>query len=243
MPEHPREPNLLDVVGLYAGYGVSPVLHGLDFSLPARAMACILGRNGVGKTTLLRSIVGQLAVQQGDIRFSGASMAALPTHERAHARMAYVPQGRDIFPSLSVQDNLKAAAFGLARTDWRQALEAQFDAFPVLREKARARGAALSGGQQQILALARALMMRPRLLLLDEPSEGIQPSIVAQIADTIQHIHQNQGIAVVAVEQNLNFIARLGAPCHIMDRGQMVHHCPPKQIVEDRALQTRYLSV
>jgi len=194
MPEHPRDTNLLDVVGLYSGYGVSPVLHGLDFSLPASAMACILGRNGVGKTTLLRSIVGQLAVQQGDIRFDGAAMTALPTHERAHAGMAYVPQGRDIFPSLSVQDNLKAAAFGLARADWRQALEAQFDAFPVLREKAQARGAALSGGQQQILALARALMMRPRLLLLDEPSEGIQPSIVAQIAETIQHIHPKPGL-------------------------------------------------
>jgi len=243
MPEHQTETKLLEVVGLYAGYGVAPVLHGLDFALASSAMACILGRNGVGKTTLLRSIVGQLAVQQGDIRIDGASMVTLAAHARARAGIAYVPQGRDIFPSLSVQDNLKAAAFGMARADWRQALEAQFDAFPILREKAHARGASLSGGQQQILALARALMMRPRLLLLDEPSEGIQPSIVAQIAETIQDIHQNQGIAVVVVEQNLDFIARVGAPCHIMDRGRMVHNCPSEQIVQDRALQAQYLGV
>jgi len=234
---------LLEIQHLTAGYGAAAVLHALDFVLPQGGLVCMLGRNGVGKTTLLRTIVGQLALQQGEILFHGQSIARHPTHHRARAGIAYVPQGREIFPALSVQDNLKAAAFGMARTDWRAALHVQYDTFPALREKRHARGGSLSGGQQQILALARALMTQPRLLLLDEPSEGIQPSIVAQIADTIRHIHQHQGIAVVVVEQNLDFVARLNAHCHVMDRGRLVFDCPAKQLVQDKTLQQRYLGV
>jgi len=234
---------LLEVSRLTAGYGAAAVLHDLDFALPDGGMACILGRNGVGKTTLLRSLAGQLEPQQGDIRFKNRSITRLAAHLRARAGMAYVPQGREIFPALSVQDNLKAAAFGMGRGDWQQALHAQYDTFSVLREKRHARGGALSGGQQQILALARALMTQPHLLLLDEPSEGIQPSIVAQIADTILHIHQQQGIAVIVVEQNLDFVARLNAHCHVMDTGRMVFDCPAQQLVHDKTLQQRYLGV
>jgi len=234
---------LLEIKHLTAGYGAAAVLHALDFALPQGGIVCMLGRNGVGKTTLLRSIVGQLALQQGEILFNGQSIKHLPTHHRARAGIAYVPQGREIFPALSVQDNLKAAAFGMARTDWREALHAQYDTFPALREKRQARGGSLSGGQQQMLALARALMTQPRLLLLDEPSEGIQPSIVAKIAETIIHIHQRQGIAVIVVEQNLDFVARLDAHCHVMDRGRMVFDCSAKQLVQDKTLQQRYLGV
>jgi len=234
---------LLEIKGLQAGYSAAPVLHGLDFSLQENAMACILGRNGVGKTTLLRSIIGQLAVQRGEILFHRQPIAQLPTHLRARAGIAYVPQGRDVFPALSVQDNLKAAAFGMARNDWRQALAVQYDTFAVLHAKRHARAGSLSGGQQQILALARALMTHPRMLLLDEPSEGIQPSIVAEIAQTITHIHQHQGIAVIVVEQNLDFVARLGAHCHMMERGCMVFDCAAADIVCDKTLQQHYLGV
>jgi len=234
---------LLEVSDVYAGYSAAAVLQGLDFALQAGGVACVLGRNGVGKTTFLRSIVGQIALQKGRLDFEGQSIVQWPTHVRARAGIAYVPQGREIFPALSVQDNLKAAAFGAGHNNWQQALDEQYATFPVLREKNNARGGSLSGGQQQILALARALVTRPRLLLLDEPSEGIQPSIVAQIAEIITHIHQHQKIAVVVVEQNLDFVIRLDAHCHIMDRGRLVFDCPAAHICHDRSLQKQYLGV
>jgi branched-chain amino acid transport system ATP-binding protein/urea transport system ATP-binding protein len=164
-------------------------------------------------------------------------------HQRARNGIAYVPQGRDIFPALSVLDNLKAAAFGIGRSDWPQAVAALLDEFPMLRDKRDARGSSLSGGQQQILALARALVTRPTLLLLDEPSEGIQPSIVEQIAQTIREINRREGIAVVVVEQNLDFVARMAAHCHLVDKGRIVFDCPADRIVNDAVLQRQYLGV
>jgi branched-chain amino acid transport system ATP-binding protein/urea transport system ATP-binding protein len=234
---------LLELTGLRAGYGQTPVLHGLDLNVDAGQIISVLGRNGVGKTTLLRAIVGAIRPQGGDIRFRGQSIAALPMHKRAHTGIAYVPQGREIFPSLSVADNLKAAAFGVGRKDLQNAMEALFDEFPVLRDKQHARGDSLSGGQQQILALARALITRPALLLLDEPSEGIQPSIVDQIAMTVRDINRREGIAVIVVEQNLEFVARMGADCRLVDKGRIVYECAAKRIVDDVELQQQYLGV
>ncbi|VXC86305.1 conserved hypothetical protein [Burkholderia sp. 8Y] len=234
---------LLEIRSLHAGYGQTSVLHGLDLTVQKAEMVSILGRNGVGKTTLLRAIAGTIGAQRGDIRFDGMSIVGEPMHQRARKGIAYVPQGRDIFPSLSVADNLKAAAFGTKRADWKQAMESLYSGFPILREKADERGDSLSGGQQQILALARALITRPSLLLLDEPSEGIQPSIVDQIADTVKSINQQDGIAVVVVEQNLEFVARMGAHCRLVDRGQIVLQCDPERIVNDAELQREFLGV
>jgi urea ABC transporter ATP-binding protein UrtE len=234
---------LLEISNLHAGYGKTSVLHGLDLKLEPGQMVSILGRNGVGKTTLLRAIAGAIAVQQGDISFDGSSLKGMEMHRRARKGIAYVPQGRDIFPSLSVIDNLKAAAFGTKRPDWREAINGLFAWFPMLREKADARGDSLSGGQQQILALARALITRPSLLLLDEPSEGIQPSIVDQIAETVRDINRRDGIAVIVVEQNLEFVSRMGAHCRLVDKGRIVFECEPERIMNDADLQRQYLGV
>ena len=234
---------LLELDSVQAGYGLAPVLHGLDLAVREGEIVSVLGRNGVGKTTLLRTIVGAVPHQRGQIRLRGRPLDALRVHERARQGIAYVPQGREIFGALSVLDNLKAAAFGIGRRDWPQAIEALLAEFPVLREKRDARGGSLSGGQQQILALARALVTRPALLLLDEPSEGIQPSIVDQIAQTVREINRREGIAVVVVEQNLGFVARMGAHCHLVDKGRIVFDCPAQRIVDDTALQRQYLGV
>jgi len=234
---------LLELKNLRAGYGQTPVLHGLDLNLERGQMVSILGRNGVGKTTLLRAIAGAISTQDGDILFDGSSLRGTPMHKRALRGIAYVPQGRDIFPSLSVQDNLKAAAFGTKRKDWQEAIDELYIEFPMLKEKADERGDSLSGGQQQILALARALITRPSLLLLDEPSEGIQPSIVDQIASTVRRINQRDNIAVMVVEQNLEFVARMGAHCRLVDKGRVVFECDPEQIVSDANLQRQYLGV
>jgi branched-chain amino acid transport system ATP-binding protein/urea transport system ATP-binding protein len=234
---------LLEIKNLHAGYGQTSVLHGLDLQMEPGQMVSILGRNGVGKTTLLRAIAGAIDVQQGDIVFGGTSLKGVAVHRRAHRGIAYVPQGRDIFPSLSVVDNLKAAAFGTKRSDWREAIDELFASFPMLRQKADERGDSLSGGQQQILALARALITRPSLLLLDEPSEGIQPSIVDQIAETVRDINRRDGIAVIVVEQNLEFVARMGAHCRLVDKGRIVFECEPERIINDADLQRQYLGV
>jgi urea ABC transporter ATP-binding protein UrtE len=226
-----------------AGYGRTEVLHGVSLTVEDGDMVAVLGRNGVGKTTLLKTIVGAIAVKSGRIELDGRDLTKAKAHQRARAGIAYVPQGREIFPRLTVADNLRVAAYGTRQRGWSDEYDGLLDEFPVLREKASQKGASLSGGQQQILALARALMTRPRVLLLDEPSEGIQPSIVEQIAETVRRINAERGITVLLVEQNLDFAARIARQAYLMAKGEIVRELPAEDVLGDRTLQHEYLGV
>jgi urea ABC transporter ATP-binding protein UrtE len=234
---------VLRLEGVAAGYGPTMVLRGLDLEVRESEIVAVLGRNGVGKTTMLRTIMGHLPVREGRVVFGGDDIGRLAVHERARRGLAYVPQGREIFPALSVADNLRVAAYGSRRSDAKDALEEVLSELPALRRKANDRGGSLSGGQQQILALGRALMTKPQLLLLDEPSEGIQPSIVAEIAEIVRALNEQRGITVVLVEQNLDFAARLAGRAYLMDHGQIVRDLPAEDVLHDRDLQHEYMGV
>jgi urea ABC transporter ATP-binding protein UrtE len=234
---------VLRLEGVAAGYGPTMVLRGLDLEVREGEIVAVLGRNGVGKTTMLRTIMGHLPVREGRIVFSGDDIGRRAVHERARRGLAYVPQGREIFPALSVADNLRVAAYGSRRADAKDALEEVLAELPALRRKANDQGGSLSGGQQQILALGRALMTRPQLLLLDEPSEGIQPSIVAEITEIVRALNEQRGITVVLVEQNLDFAARLAGRAYLMDHGQIVRDLPAEDVLHDRDLQHEYMGV
>ncbi len=211
---------MLEVSNLQAGYGALPVLHEVSLSIRKGETLVLLGRNGVGKTTLLKSLMGIVKPTDGQVRFKDENVTGLPPHKMAKAGVAYVPQGRGIFPRLSVKENLLV---GLrSRKDGRRTIpEEIFHLFPILKERTMQLGGTLSGGQQQILALARALCSAPGFLLLDEPSEGIQPSIVQQIGVLIAKFNKELDITVLLVEQNLELARCVASHCLVMEKGQI----------------------
>jgi urea ABC transporter ATP-binding protein UrtE len=234
---------VLRVTDLRAGYGSTPVLAGVNLEVGEGEVVALMGRNGMGKTTLLRTLMGLLPARGGSIWWKDdQEITKLQTHLRARLGLGYVPQGRDIFPGLTVHENLRLGGMGVRR-DGARRLQDVLRLFPMLSEKLRARGASLSGGQQQLLALARALVSSPNLLLLDEPSEGIQPSILEQIVERIRTINRQEGIAVLLVEQNLEFAAALAQRAYIMNKGVVVRELPMARIVEDPEIQREYMGV
>ena len=233
---------MLTLHGLRAGYGATPVLHGIDLKLAASECAAVLGRNGVGKTTLMRAITGAIATTDGSIQFDGIDLSPLRAHERARFGISHVPQGRDIFPKLTVLENLRVGT-AARRHHGNHAVDRILEEFPTLAQRKNARGGSLSGGQQQLLALARALVTAPRLLLLDEPSEGIQPSILDEIAEVIGRINAERGIAVLAVEQNLDFAVRIARRSLIMEKGEIIAEVSTTELRGDRELQKKYLAL
>lgn len=226
-----------------SGYGSATVLTDITMTIERGERVGILGRNGVGKTTLLRTLIGEIPVLAGDLLFEGKSFRSVPSYVRARRGIAYVPQGRLIFGGLSVEDNLKVAAYGARIKDWQGIYASVLDRFPILADKARLDGAGLSGGQQQILAIGRALMTKPKVLLLDEPSEGIQPSIIDQIASDVRKINEEEGITVVIVEQNLEFAAKIAGRSYILDKGHIVSELAIQDLLINRELQQRFLGV
>jgi urea transport system ATP-binding protein len=215
---------MLEVTAIDLHYGAAQALRAVSLVARPGEVTCVLGRNGVGKTSLLRALVGQHPISKGAIIFDGHDVTKLRPFERARAGIAYVPQGREIFPLLTVEENLKTG-FAPLKRDLRSIPDDVFSLFPVLSDMLGRRGGDLSGGQQQQLAIGRALVMRPRLLLLDEPTEGIQPSIIKDIGRAISYLRGLKQMAIVLVEQYLDFARELGDQIVVMDRGAIVYSC------------------
>lgn len=222
---------MLDVKAIDLHYGAAQALRGVSLQAEPGKVTCVLGRNGVGKTSLLDALMGQHSVTRGSITWEDNDITALNPVERARRGIAYVPQGREIFPLLTVQENLETGFAPLKRAE-RHVPDDVFSLFPVLESMLRRRGGDLSGGQQQQLAIGRALVMRPRLLLLDEPTEGIQPSIIKDIGRAISYLRNLGQIAIVLVEQYLDFARELGDRFVVMDRGAVVYACERENIDE-----------
>jgi len=222
---------MLEANSIDLHYGAAQALRGVSLKAEPGKVTCVLGRNGVGKTSLLDALAGQQAISRGTITWEGSDITALKPPERARRGIAYVPQGREIFPLLTVEENLKTGFAPLKRED-RDVPDDVFSLFPVLQSMLRRRGGDLSGGQQQQLAIGRALVMRPRLLLLDEPTEGIQPSIIKDIGRAIIYLRALGKIAIVLVEQYLDFARELGDHFAVMDRGAIVYSCTRDELDE-----------
>jgi urea transport system ATP-binding protein len=226
---------MLDVTAIDLHYGAAQALRSVSLTARVGEVTCVLGRNGVGKTSLLRALIGQHPIGKGAIALDGHDITKLRPYERARAGVAYVPQGREIFPLLTVEENLKTG-FAPLKRDLRSIPDDVFSLFPVLDSMLGRRGGDLSGGQQQQLAIGRALVMRPRLLLLDEPTEGIQPSIIKDIGRAISYLRGLKQMAIVLVEQYLDFAKELGDHFVVMDRGAIVY-CSDRAGMEEAALK------
>ena len=232
----------LQVSGLNVYYGESHILRDVDLSVQPGQMVCLIGRNGVGKTTLLKTVIGLLRQRSGAVELRDREVSALPPHVRARSGIGYVPQGREIIPQLTVRENLllgmEALPGGLAKN--RRIDPLVFELFPVLEKFLGRRGGDLSGGQQQQLAIARALLGKPKLLLLDEPTEGIQPSVVLDIERAVRRIIETTGISVLLVEQHLHFV-RQADWYYAMQKGGVVSSGPTSELSKD--VVDRFLSV
>lgn len=231
---------MLELIKVNQFYGESHTLWDLDLSVKEGDCSVLMGRNGVGKTTLLDCVMGHNKIAQGEIRFMGEDISKLTVEKRPYIGIGYVPQGRQIFPLMTVEENLQIGLPVLPRGD-RKIPDYIFDLFPVLKDMLARRGGDLSGGQQQQLAIARALVVNPKLLILDEPTEGIQPNIVQQIGDIIRQLNQELGLTVLLVEQKLPFARKVGDVFTLLDRGRNVSAGSMNQL--DDTLVSKYLTV
>jgi branched-chain amino acid transport system ATP-binding protein len=229
---------VLAVTDVHTYYGDSHVLHGVTLGVDAGEVVAILGRNGMGKTTLIRSIVGFTPPRRGRVRFAGEDVTAWAPFRRIERGMALVPQGRRVFASLSVRENLDVARAGVGR--WSR--ERVYELFPRLRERAPSRANKLSGGEQQMLAIGRSLMSNPTLLLMDEPTEGLAPLLVREVGRVIGEL-KREGLSILLVEQNLPMAAAVADRVHVLNRGEIVYSGTPAALLADETVKSRYLGV
>ena len=214
-----KEDSILKIKNVVSGYGTSNVINDISFDIKESSILAISGRNGVGKSTLLKTIIGIVECKSGEIHFLEKNITKSRPTERSILGIGYVPQGRDIFTSLSVKENISLPAISRKIKNLNNELDKIYSIFPILGEKQNDLGGSLSGGQQQQLAIARSLIFNPKVLLLDEPSEGIQPSIVSQIADKLNDISNNLKTAIIVIDQNISFISKLHCDCFVIDKG------------------------
>ena len=231
---------MLTVDNINLHYGAAQALRGVSLTATMGKITCVLGRNGVGKTSLLRAVTGQHATSAGRVTFNDTVMNGMAPYNRARLGVGFVPQGREVFPLLTVKENLESGFAPVARKD-RFVPEEIFALFPILKSMLGRRGGDLSGGQQQQLAIGRALVTRPKILVLDEPTEGIQPSIIKDIGRAIQYLRDSTGMAILLVEQYLDFCRELADHVYIMDRGEIVHEGPAETL--DTPEARRHLTV
>jgi urea transport system ATP-binding protein len=227
---------MLRLASLDVAYGRAQVLFGVTLEVPAGSLTCVMGRNGVGKTTLLNAVMGVLPIAAGGVEFDGTDITRAKTHERVRMGMGYVPQGHETFPQLTVWENLLVTREAVGHHD-NSAIDSALDLFPALRPLLRRRAGFLSGGQQQQLAIARALVTRPRMLLLDEPTEGIQPSIIREIEAAIEQLHTQRGLSILLVEQYLDLALRLADRFVVLDGGSVFYAGERAQLWDDHVRQ------
>jgi len=236
-----RKEVILSTLSLRAGYGGKPVLQGLEIEVREGEIVAVIGRNGVGKSTLMKSLIGLVPAMDGSIVYRGEAVEGLPAHKRARLGMGYVPQGRDVFPRLTVGENIAVGAAVKGRIPEQGRLRV-VEAFPILAERWGQRAGTMSGGQQQQLAIGRVLIADPNLILLDEPSEGIQPNIVQDIARNMVELNRTTGVTIILVEQNLDMIRAMAQRCYVMDKGRIVASLD-RLALDDEAEMRRHLAV
>jgi urea transport system ATP-binding protein len=224
---------ILEIKNLHVYYGESHILHGINFFIKNGEFVGVIGRNGVGKTTFMKSIIGLLKVRNGSIVFKNQEIENRPPYEISRLGIGYVPQGREIFPGLTVLENLKVASLWKVGKGMKYSFDLVFDFFPALKTKLSQKGGTLSGGEQQMLAIGRGLLTSPDLLLLDEPTEGIQPSIVQEIEDRLKTINEKLGLSIILVEQNLELIFRLVSRSYLMEKGHIIKEGTPYELGDD----------
>jgi branched-chain amino acid transport system ATP-binding protein len=231
---------MFKVLDIHTYYGDSYVLQGVSLEIAKEQVVALLGRNGVGKTTLIRSIAGFTPARRGQILFQGRDITRLAAYKIIRLRIGLVPQGRRIFPSLSVKENLSIAARGSGEKGWD--FERIYALFPRLEERRNQRANTLSGGEQQMLAIARALISNPLFLLMDEPTEGLAPVLVREVGDVILRLKE-EGLSIFVVEQNLSFARKFADYAHVMSKGKIVYSSTPGELWENREVKERYLGV
>ncbi len=233
---------MLRIQNVYASYGGSLILQGVNLSIAPKEIKALMGRNGMGKTTLMRTVMGLLPPRSGEIIFDNEPIHHLPTHEIAAKALSYVPQGRDIFGDFTVLENLRLGVLKSNRSS-RNIPEEVFEYFPILAQRRNQKAGTFSGGEQQMLAVARALVSRPKMLLLDEPSEGIQPSMVDQLSEILRRINRETGLTILLVEQNVDMVMDTALSCAFMEKGQIVESCPIESIRQDDSIITCHMAL
>ncbi len=233
---------MLEVKDLRASYGGSLVLQGVDMAVLKGHIVAIMGRNGMGKTTLMRSMVGLIKSLSGEILFDGEDITGLAPHQISNLGISYVPQGKEIFQSFTVLENLRLGIVKFQKKD-RTLPQEIFHYFPILEERKNQKAGSFSGGEQQMLAIARALVSSPKLLLLDEPSEGIQPSIVKEIGEILIKINREKGVTILLVEQNVDLVLDISNECFFIEKGTIVNRSTTNHLRKDDSLINKYLSL
>lgn len=231
---------MLKIIDIHTYYGESYILQGISLEVTKGAVVAILGRNGVGKTTLVRSIIGFTPVRRGQILFKEMDITHMPSYKITRLQMGLVPQGRRIFPSLTVKENLAVSSRSSGVPQWD--LEKIFNLFPSLKERVHHKGNELSGGEQQMLAFARALISNPIFLLMDEPTEGLAPLLVREVGDVILRLKE-EGFSILLVEQNLSFAMKFADYTHVISKGKIVYSSTPKKLWENQEVKEQYLGV